>query len=162
MRVFCPYLQSFMNQKKGEGYEGNTYLTAKWCMLIWQLRRPYWVQLEGHKLQHYKTGRHRHCCSHRPGWSGCWCCSVEGFHCHWLWLVKDRLLASGGWIHYALPKYWGNYLEKVKITISCIISKWLPKWHFFFLVHEPFANLKTIPTSVDCSGFLPDSSPLIF
>ena len=85
------------------GREGNTYLAAKWCTLIWQLRRPCWVQSEGHKLPHCKTGRRRLCCSHRPGWSGCWCCSGAGSRCRWSRLVKDRLLASDGWIHCALP-----------------------------------------------------------
>lgn len=125
--VFCPNLVIGEPEKWWPlEYEGNTYPAAERCMPIWQLRRPDWAQWEGHKLRRYRTARCHHCCSHRPGWSACWCCSAEGSHCHWLWLAKGRLLASGGWIHYALPKCWGSYLEKEKITIICIVSKWLP------------------------------------
>lgn len=141
--------------------EGNTYLAAKWCTLIWQLRRPCWVQSEGRKLRRCKTGQHRHCCSHRPGWSGCSCCSEGDSRYHWLWLATDRLPASGGWIHYALPKCWGNYLEKAKINNSLHHFKMAAQTTLVFLVPKSSAKLKTIPTSLDTQVLSPPTlSPL--
>lgn len=88
------------------------HLARVWCKPRWRWAPPYWDRWGGRRPPRCRTGPLNLYCTHRPGWSRCWCCSSADGLGPTQQSAGSRSPASVAGSHHAWRRRWLSCLSK--------------------------------------------------